>query len=253
MATELPPRVWSESFRVRHSEVDRNGNMKLETFSDYFQEVAGNHANVLGCGYKRLRESSRMWVLSRMRLQISRVPEMGETIQVKTWPSGAKRVFAVREALFLDENGCEAARITSYWVMLDLLRERPLRIPDALPCTLPDNLDLPRYFDLSEKITSGNLENPLPFLVTEHMIDVNEHLNNARYCSMTGDWLANAFLHPVKVEDITVSFVAATKAGARLITSGRIEQDNSFTVEIAGADENGSNETRFLASGKVQQ
>ena len=63
--------VWNEDFTVRHTEVSREGNLRIDTFFDYMQEAAANHAANLGCGLADLEKHGMMWVLSRLRLRIS--------------------------------------------------------------------------------------------------------------------------------------------------------------------------------------
>ena len=50
--------VWNENFTVRHTEVSREGKLRIDAFFDYMQEAAANHATDLGCGFTALRESA---------------------------------------------------------------------------------------------------------------------------------------------------------------------------------------------------
>lgn len=246
-----PPPDFTRGFKLRYSEVDRNGRMKLDAFFDYFQETASEHADLLGCGFRLLQGLGRFWVLSRLRLRIARVPQTGARIEVKTWPSGAaRRMFAVRQAVFTDVEGA-FADISSCWLMIDSKSGHPLRIPEELPCALPDNSALPMFSDATVRLTVQGTGRVLPFIVTEHMIDVNAHMNNARYASMTSDWLSMALGHPALVKEIAVNYLAATPVGARLETSGRLEADGAFQIAIDGGVPGEERVRRFVASGVV--
>ena len=89
--------TYTEPFRIRYSEGDRHGRLKLRTFFDYAQEVAGNHATALGCGLEALLARRQAWVLSRIRVRFRQYPSIGETVTMKTWPSGFAPLFARRE------------------------------------------------------------------------------------------------------------------------------------------------------------
>ncbi len=61
------------------------------------QDAAALHADELGCGLDFLHRNRMLWVLSRIRVAIDRMPEIGETIQVLTYPTGTERLFALRQ------------------------------------------------------------------------------------------------------------------------------------------------------------
>ncbi len=46
--------VWEETFTIRHTEVTREGAVRIDTIFDYMQEAAANHAANLGCGLAAL-------------------------------------------------------------------------------------------------------------------------------------------------------------------------------------------------------
>ncbi|MBQ9367405.1 MAG: hypothetical protein IJT83_06450 [Victivallales bacterium] len=124
--------TYTQSFSIRYSELNRNGLLKDEAFFDIFQEVASRHAEQLGCGFGTM--GSLTWVLSKIRIQVLRTPGKGSTVTVKTWPSGFNRLYATREGLFADGDG-ELARVTSYWLLIDLKTLRPSVCP--MPCRAP--------------------------------------------------------------------------------------------------------------------
>ncbi len=250
MTCPQPPRFWTELFRVRHSEANRNAVMKLETFFDYLQETAGVHADKLGVGIEYLRQHHQTWVLAKLALNIGRHPTHGEKIIVKTWPSGFHKLFAVRQFDITTPDGGPIAKASSFWILLDTARSRPLRLPDALPIDLPDNHDLPTFLPPPDKMACAQALDPLATLVTEHMIDINQHLNNARYVAMANDWIAR---HTAANPDFTrldVNFCAATPVHATLQTAGRID-GNDFSLEITGGLHPDDHTLRFQARGQL--
>jgi len=240
--------TYTQDFSIRYSELNRNGLLKNEAFFDIFQEVASRHAEQLGCGFGTM--GSLTWVLSKIRIQVLRTPSKGSTVSVKTWPSGFNRLYATREGLFYDGDG-EVARVTSYWLLIDLKNLRPQRLPDALPCPIPDNAELPRYFELSSKITKLIGENPLESRVAEHEIDVNQHLNNARYCSRISDWLAFVTGRTPRITDISASFLHETPVNTLLTTSGLLDDQGNFQAAISSKQADGTELVHFTANGTI--
>jgi acyl-ACP thioesterase len=250
MSCPQPPRHWSEPFRIRHSEADRNAVIKLETFFDYLQEVAGVHAGQLGVGIEYLQQHHQTWVLAKLAIAISRHPTHGEKIIVKTWPSGFHKLFAVRQFAIFDSLDAPIAKASSFWILLDTARGRPLRLPDALPVAMPDNQDLPTFLPPPDKMPRPQTVDPLTTLVTEHMIDINQHLNNARYVAMANDWIARHTAANLNVARLEVNFCAATPVHATLHTAGTIS-GNDFAIEITGGLQPDDNTLRFQACGQL--
>ena len=68
--SETPPRIWAETFKVHSYEVDFTQRATLTTLCHYFQEAAWNHAELLGVGYSQLQTERRLWVLSRLLIEL---------------------------------------------------------------------------------------------------------------------------------------------------------------------------------------
>ena len=228
--------VWKEQFRVRHSEVTRNGFLRTDVFFDYMQEVAANHAKHIGVGLEALNSIGLMWVLSRLKLQVFRTPLLGETVAVTTWPSGIERLFATREFLLADENGETVARASSCWLLLDKTRMHPRKVLETLPAKLPDNSARKRNFTNLDKLPRLPVSHPVRIQIPESMIDVNQHMNNARYIAGMFDWLAETCRMAPQIAEVQVNFIAGTAAGALLETAGTIEGKNFYIESVLGTE-----------------
>lgn len=237
--------VWTEQFRVRHIEVTRKGFLRTDIFFDYMQEAAANHAKHIGVGLEALNEKGLMWVLSRLKLQVFRTPVLGETVAVTTWPSGVERLFATREFILADEKGEKIARGSSCWLLLDKNKMRPQKILETLPVRLPDNSARERNFTGLDKIPRRPVSGPFKVPVTESMIDVNQHLNNARYTTSVFDWLAANLRAIPQIAEIQVNFIAGTAAGAVLETAGQLDGNQFYIESVLGA------EPHFQAAGRL--
>ncbi len=153
------------------------------------QEAAVNHSYDLGVGYHDLEKYGMFWVLSRIKLKIKRMPSWGETITIKTWPKGKDRLFALRDFVALDSNNNEIISVTSLWLLIKKENHRPQRI-QYLPSPLPQNEGVSAFDEHLEKIKP--VDHP-ELNYTRHVmpddLDVNYHVNNARYI----DWILDCF------------------------------------------------------------
>ena len=167
-------------FTVRYYEVGPSRLVRPATLLDYLQDAAAEHASLLSIGVQELHHRDLTWVLSRLRLTVDRYPGVGETVLVRTWPSTRGSLSSYREFEVLDQAGGIVARATTAWVVLDLVRRRPVRLAELLP-------DYP----LEPRRAIGDDFPPLPrpapsgrevrFTVRQSDLDMNRHVNNAVY------------------------------------------------------------------------
>ncbi len=186
-----------ESRLIRHHSVDAEGRLKVAALCDFFQDAAARHADQIGVGLKFLAGHSLVWVLSRLQVEVLRCPEVDETVEVMTWPSGFQRLFAMREFSVTDARGAVAARATSAWLLLEREGFRPCRASELLGISDDSVISkLPRHFPLPGKLRQPEGREPdarLTSRVLPSEIDLNRHFNNAMYAARMSDVLGGAF------------------------------------------------------------
>lgn len=177
----MTPVRWLEPFRVRAYEIDPDARLTVPSLCDWLQEAAGNHATDLGVATDRLLEEGRAWVLTRLCVSINQFPRWRAAVTVETWPSGENGLVADRDFVVSDDEGRVLASATSQWVVIDIRRRRPVRLPaEVLAITLPDR---------ERALVPPNRPIPPPealdvrrsFSVRRSDLDLNRHVNNARY------------------------------------------------------------------------
>lgn len=224
-------------FTVRHHEAGVDGALRLAPLFDMFQDAAAEHAQILGCGMAYLKEQSRVWVLSRIAVEITRMPEIGETVTVETYPSGVERLFAIRQFTVMDEKGTVIARATSCWLLLDAATLRPLRIVETLGRPLPGNEDKPRHFPVPARIQAlpeNVAENS--YMVRHSQIDVNCHLNNAFFAAYVQDMLGTLCRDHRLPVTLQILFQHAGMPGDEILCRGGLENSTEFRMEGRSPD-----------------
>ncbi|MFP4373430.1 MAG: acyl-[acyl-carrier-protein] thioesterase [Spirochaetaceae bacterium] len=179
---------YQEQATVRSYDTDHAGRLKPSALFNYFQEAAWRHAEMLGFGYTALLEHNLFWVISRVQLEWTEELRWGDEIIVETWPKGVTKLFALRDFIVRRADGGEAIRATSAWLTLDLESKRPRR-----PETIMDDTAMLENDHAIEQVP-GKIAMPTDLYHTANRIarysdlDVNRHVNNARYV----DWLFDA-------------------------------------------------------------
>lgn len=167
-------------FRVHSYEAGPDGKIRLASYLNYFQEAAGEHAEILGVSVTDLLAKNMTWVISRYHVRIWRYPSWAETIVLTTWPSDLQNLFALREFEASDERGRLMAAATSSWMMIDLKTKRPVSPKENLPAFDRD----PRraVADNFEPLAKpGRRDGELAFAVRRHDLDWNRHVNHVVY------------------------------------------------------------------------
>lgn len=206
--------TWSEEFIIRTWDVDRKGRLHTAAAFNYFQEIAGNHAETLGAGKNELIANNQAWILSRMSTLITRRPEWGERIVAKTWPRGTDRLFAIRDYELIDSSNTVIGKGRSAWIVIDTVKLRPLR-----PQFLMDKMPLNEGMDaLKDGAASLKAQEGLEFRSSRTAaysdIDYNGHVNNARYVQWIQDALPPNILEEADSIRLDINYLSEVKPAA---------------------------------------
>ncbi len=222
-----------QHYKTRYSETDCNGRLKLKSFLDYAQEIAGEHAAMLGAGIPKLRESHRAWLLSRIKLRINEYPGVGEQLRVLTYPAGFDRLFARREFRFFNEKNDCVAEATSLWLLVDMQAKRILAAQQEVGALMPDNSSMPIAFESIGKLHADDGTNILlQCAIRDTQIDLNGHLNNAEYAGLIQDTLGNG-CYP---REFQINYQKAIPPRSDLTITGEITKETFILTGHVGGN-----------------
>ncbi|HIU16926.1 MAG TPA: acyl-ACP thioesterase [Candidatus Avidesulfovibrio excrementigallinarum] len=201
-------------FRVRYAEVGPDALARLSAVADWFQEAAGVNASALGFGNEALFSQGLTWILTRMIFYVRSLPEVGQSVQVRTWPAQRDHL-AHRGYELLDGGNEPLIRATGAWAIMDLATRRivpmPAALAEAYPCrTIPYVPFLgsvtPRLRKVADECTVQARKDDL---------DMNGHVNNARYLG----WLLEPVSEPSgALAALEVTFRAECLPGETLLS-----------------------------------
>ncbi|MFP8489024.1 acyl-[acyl-carrier-protein] thioesterase [Gracilimonas sp. Q87] len=214
---------YTESFKIRANEVDTHGKATFSALCSLFQEVAGNHALKLNFDITQLQEQDLTWVLHRMDIEIYRFPEWREKILIETWPAAGDALRAYRDYKILDNGGNTIGVCLSYWMMINIKTRRPSRMPkEVLNMRLTD-IDHVLEPNNNRLRPFNESNHPRYFEVRNSDLDMNDHVNNARYVEWVMEHYSNS--NPLSVKAIDIQFLRESVSGDE-ITSDYLEKDN---------------------------
>jgi medium-chain acyl-[acyl-carrier-protein] hydrolase len=224
----IEPPVWSEQIQIRSYDVDATRRATILSLFRHFLEAAWNHAENLGFGFAHLGAQGKFWVLSRLRIEVTRYPVWGAQANLRTWPRGIQSLFALREFEFVDESNQRLAAGSSAWLVVDSISKRPQRLLKLLP-NLASFAPKPALGQDPEKLEdneSWDSESPITARYTD--IDVNNHVTAARYLGWIIDSYPAGFHAQNSLHAIDVNYLSETIEGEQLIVRTRQTGPNVF-------------------------
>lgn len=232
--------IWIQDFTVNAYDADFMFKMKLSSFFNYFQEAAGLHADDLGAGYDDLISKNVIWVLSRIKFEIIEYPGIGDKITIETWPKGREKIIATRDMVF-HRDGENICMGRSLWVLADLTTFRPQKLHVMLDSDMPLNSEMNAVEDSPEKFKMGFEMQPVMERTARYSeIDINQHLNNARYVDWVTDCFENEKYMKSSIRAIQINFLAQILPGQTVLLKKGVNGSEEDKIYIEGVDpENG--------------
>ena len=100
------------SWAVRTYECGPDGSATMASVCNWLQEAASLNAEALSFSKSNFESAGEniSWVLTRLKVKMSRFPKWGETVSILTFPRGGRRIVAWRDFVLSGANGEELGR-----------------------------------------------------------------------------------------------------------------------------------------------
>lgn len=205
---------WTEIMRVDPHDTDFEETAKPAALLRYMQTAANIHFREIDPAHKRLHESGRAFVLSRIAIDFHSPVKAYETVSARTWTSDSHGFSFIRsyDVLRGEERLAEA---TSVWALIDIKTHMPLR-----------TTELPGEFENEDAATPVmplrfSVPKDMPVLDTHRVVysetDINRHMNNTRYLDMLTNCINMEKERPVGV---SIAFLNEAPFGELLTLTG---------------------------------
>ena len=171
-------------YRLRWLDFDRYNRIQPVSVLDICQDVATLQAEEMGIGRDDMMRKGVFWVIVRMKYEILQEPKHSQVMHVRTWPHSPSGFSFLRDFTFCDDDGTMLLKATSEWVLMNAESRKFAKMRDhyAGPYDFLED----RAFDAKPKKIANFESGNLPVYTTTPTysdIDLNGHVNNARYPS----------------------------------------------------------------------
>jgi acyl-ACP thioesterase len=171
------------TYTIRSYQTNDTGHLFIHQLFNLLQDAAHKHADGIGFGQRQLVEHNLFWVLSRLSLEIIKIPNVGDEVHLSTWVKSIRGAVSEREfSISIDEEIIISA--SSLWFSLSGENHKPTRLPTTYSDLMIIN-DVYAHEGGSVKVmedVGDSKPSSGQKLVVQHSdIDMVEHVNNATY------------------------------------------------------------------------
>ena len=203
--------MYQKKYIVSNNDVDSLFRLKIPAIFRYFQDVALLATEESKVDSISLSKKNIDWVITRMSVQIKRLPKCDEEITVCTYPGKDMAMLYPRYFVILDAKDNVIVRCTSIWALIDNVSRKVIvgrdviaKLPgedwDDEQLPLPDKIAVPTDNKFVEKRRIHYSD-----------LDFNSHMNNVRYIELLMDVHNNDFFLNHHITSINLNYIREIK------------------------------------------
>lgn len=227
----------SHTFRISSYDLDPGGKARLTSIASFFQEMAYQHAGMLGFGFNDLKRNNTFWVLSRLKIRMERYPAWDDPVEVETWHRGMDRLFGLRDFVLSDLSGETLGIGSTAWLILDSQTRRPVR---EVSGALLGSGGRDRVFDgsLEKIILPGGMKELDRRKVLFSDLDIVGHVNNVKYIEWCIDTVRGKSAESRDVRELEINYIHEALLGDEIRIMGDTDStsDSYFVAAREGDD-----------------
>lgn len=199
--------VYKQAYHIMAGDVDFTKRLKPSSAFNYFQEIAGLHADNLGIGFNTIEKNfSVAWVLIKMKVEFIRYPVWEEDVTIETWPQIPKKYEFYRDYIVKDNSGNVIIKAISTWVILDV-NTRAIIKSDRIATEYPPiNEKRALDYNLGKIRPTGEKILVYKKLIGCSDIDMNGHINNSKYIDYIIDCFNLEMLSKYRAKSIHINY-----------------------------------------------
>ncbi len=176
------------TYNIEAQDIDFRRRVSLVSLTNFVLITAGRNADENGFGILELQSENYTWVLSRLVIDMKRMPTEDDTLTIETWVEKVETVFTTRNFHLTDGAGKTIGYAASTWAVIDMKSRRSVPL-DTL--TVMKSFIVPESTPIGEptRIPNAKGEVANTFTVKYSDIDVNGHANSLHYVR----WISDCF------------------------------------------------------------
>lgn len=220
--------------------VDFTGQLTMGVLGNHLLNCAGFHAEERGFGMKKLNNIHYTWVLSRLAIELKRMPLQYEKFSIQTWVENVYRLFTNRNFAILDAEGIPMGYARSIWAMIDMKTRKPADLFSLYGGHITDYICNDKECPIGKP---GHIKVDNATIIGEHRvvysdIDVNGHMNSIKYIEHILNLFPIEQFRDRHIDRFEMAYSAESYYGDTLsfFREQKAEQEYDIAVKKNGSD-----------------
>ena len=238
--------IHERTYILEATDVNSADRLKNSRLLAIIQEIAGEHSALLGADRSALEERKLFWAVIRHRVQITRLPQSGESIRVCTWPMPTTRTAYPRATVAYDADGNELFRGISLWILMDM-STRAMVLPGKSGVEVAGSLQ-GNELTLPGSLLPQKLPNREDRTVRFSDLDLNGHMNNCRYLEWVDDLLPAEFHRTHSPKQLLVCYLSEAREAEKMEVCWEVSEQSVLRVDAQRSGEVSAGHSRVFAA-----
>lgn len=205
--------IVEQKYRVRLSEIGRDNKVTNKSILSMLEDVASKHSDIAKFGIMEIPQTHLSWVLLDWKVEIIRRPDYGEEILARTWSRGSIKCYALRDFEVLDKEGNIIIKATSKWVLIDIQKEKIVRLDEELMAHYQTEPKCVFEEELNKLNVPQNYSSEAEYTVKKADIDINNHMHNINYLELVNEALPSEIYLNKQFNNFRITYKKEIKYG----------------------------------------
>ncbi len=231
--------IGKTEFKIHVNQVDTEGRLNLRSLAGLLQESSVYHADNAGFGYDDMKDAGLLWVLTRMKIKVHKLPKWRDKVFVETWIINREKFFTRRDFEMRSEQGELLVSAISGWMLVDIIHKRP-HLADAFPMDIkmfPNKLAINQQLDKLQEIK--NVKYSHDYHVKYSDLDIVNHMNNSHYKRIILDTYPLDFRKKYIIDTFEINYLAEALYDNELrIDTEELSDNQEYKHEIVREKDN---------------
>lgn len=229
---------YEQEIKTVLSDADKNLNITNRAILHFFENIATNHSNALGCGVDDTYTKGITWIILDWSIKIVKRPKYREKLLLRTWASGTEKFFTYRDFELLNGNGEICAIGTARFVIRDIKEQKMIIMSEELSNRYkPEERRVIPEEKFAKIRVPTEFSNKISYTVMRRDIDFNRHMHNLYHFDLAYETLPNDVFENSELNNFRISYKKEIKLGETVKCQYAFDGEKHF-VYISNSDGN---------------
>jgi len=230
------PKIGKYNFVAEPFHCDFTKHLFIGHLGNNLLNAADFHSNDRGYGVNYLNSVNKTWVLSRLSVELDKIPAIYEDFVVETWIDSVIRYFTNRNFKITNKDGYVYGYGKSIWAMIDTTTRQPVDILKTSNETISEYLETD-YANPIKKSSRVKLDDDLKLqqsiLTTYSDIDINGHVNSIKYIEHILDLFPIEYYKKYRIKRFDIAYIMESHNNDKLNFYTNIDSINECNNTVS--------------------